>query len=401
VRKSKKQNCIFHLAMKHITRTVWILSLVSLSTDTASEMLYPIMPLYLKSIGFSIVLIGILEGFAEAFAGLSKGYFGKISDKAGKRVPFVQIGYLLSTISKPLMAISIIPLWVFFARTLDRLGKGIRTGARDALLSDQAKPETKGRVFGFHRSMDTLGAVLGPLFALLYLYYFPSDYRTLFFIAVIPGFIAVFSSLLLKEKGKSKQRTKSKTTFFSFVSYWKKSPAAYRKLAVGLLFFALVNSSDIFLLLKAKEMGLSDTMVIAIYIFYNLIYALFALPIGILADKIGLKTVLLTGLFFFSFTYFGMAFGESLWIVIALFFTYGIYAASSEGISKAMITNISNKEDTATAVGTFSAFQSIATLFASTLAGFIWYEFGSFVAFILPALGALAVFFYFLVLKKI
>jgi sugar phosphate permease len=183
--------------MKYITRTVWTLSLVSLFTDTASEMLYPIMPIYLKTIGFSIVLIGVLEGFAEATAGLSKGYFGKLSDNSGKRIPFVQIGYSLSAISKPMMAFFVFPLWVFFSRTIDRLGKGIRTGARDAILSDEATPATKGKVFGFHRSMDTFGAVLGPSLALLYLYYFPQDYKTLFFIAFIPGVLAVLASFLL------------------------------------------------------------------------------------------------------------------------------------------------------------------------------------------------------------
>src|SRR6188472_867359 len=152
-------------------------------TDTASEMLYPIMPIYLKTIGFSILLIGILEGVAEATAGFSKGYFGKLSDNSGKRVPFVQLGYALSAVSKPMMAVFIYPLWIFFARTIDRIGKGIRTGARDAMLSDEATAETKGHVFGFHRSMDTLGAVVGPSLALLYLYFNPENYKTLFYIA--------------------------------------------------------------------------------------------------------------------------------------------------------------------------------------------------------------------------
>ena len=186
--------------MKYITKTVWILSLVSLFTDAASEMLYPIMPIYLQSIGFSIVLIGILEGVAEATAGLSKGYFGRLSDVNGKRVPFVQLGYALSAISKPMMAIFVFPLWIFFARTIDRFGKGIRTGARDALLSDEATVETKGRIFGFHRGMDTLGAVIGPSLALVYLYFYPESYKTLFFIAFIPGLLAVISSFYLKEK---------------------------------------------------------------------------------------------------------------------------------------------------------------------------------------------------------
>ena len=186
--------------MKHISKTVWILSLISLFTDAASEMLYPILPIYLKGIGFTIVLIGVLEGFAEATAGLSKGYFGKRSDVIGKRVPFVQLGYAFSAISKPMMAMFIFPFWIFFARTIDRLGKGIRTGARDALLSDEATAQTKAKVFGFHRSMDTFGAVLGPALALLYLYYYPEDYKTLFFIAFIPGLLAIIASFYLKEK---------------------------------------------------------------------------------------------------------------------------------------------------------------------------------------------------------
>ena len=135
----------------------------------ASEMLYPVMPVFLRSIGFSFLLIGILEGCAEATAGLSKGYFGKRSDILGKRLPFVQLGYGLSAISKPMMALFIYPLWIFLARTLDRLGKGLRTGARDAMLSDECEKENKGKVFGFHRSMDTLGAVIGPAIALIFL----------------------------------------------------------------------------------------------------------------------------------------------------------------------------------------------------------------------------------------
>ena len=166
---------------KFLTRNIWILSLVSLFTDIASEMLYPIMPLYLKSIGFSIIFIGILEGLAEATAGLSKGYFGNWSDNIGKRLPFIQLGYGLSALAKPLMAIFQYPLWVFSIRTLDRLGKGVRTGARDALLSDETTPEFKGRVFGFHRSLDTLGAVLGPSLAFLYLIFIPSNISHCFF----------------------------------------------------------------------------------------------------------------------------------------------------------------------------------------------------------------------------
>lgn len=381
--------------MKYITRTVWILSIVSLFTDTASEMLYPIMPIYLKTIGFSIVLIGILEGFAEAFAGLSKGYFGKLSDNSGKRVPFVQLGYALSTISKPMMAVFIFPLWIFFSRAIDRLGKGIRTGARDAILSDEATPETKGRIFGFHRSMDTFGAVLGPALALTYLYFYPQDYKTLFYIAFIPGVIAVFASFLLKDKGKTHLKEMKTTSFFSFLNYWKTCPTQYRKIVIGLLAFTLFNSSDVFLLLKAKEAGLNDTQVIGVYIFYNLVYALSAFPIGIYADKIGLKKMFIFGLLLFAVVYFGMAFSTNFYTIGSLFFIYGIYASATEGISKAWISNITDKKDTATAIGTYSAFQSISTMFASAIAGLIWYQFGANSTFIITAMATVFVTIYF------
>lgn len=386
--------------MKYITKTVWILSLVSMFTDTASEMLYPIMPIYLKSIGFSIVLIGILEGFAEATAGLSKGYFGKLSDASSKRVPFVQIGYAFSTISKPMMGIFIFPLWIFFARTIDRFGKGIRTGARDAILSDEATPSNKGKVFGFHRSMDTLGAVIGPLLALIYLYYFPKDYKTLFFIAFIPGVIAVLASFLLKDKTPNDIKTKVATPFFSFLNYWKTSPIAYKKLVIGLLAFTLFNSSDVFLLLKAKQSGLDDAMVIGVYIFYNIIYALFAFPIGILADKVGLKTIFIMGLVLFSLVYFGMAENTNLYLFFGLFFLYGIYASATEGISKAWISNITNKKETATAIGTFSGLQSICNMLASSMAGLIWFQFGPKSAFLTTAIATLFVALYLLAIPK-
>jgi len=382
--------------LKNITRTVWILSLVSLFTDTASEMLYPILPIYLKTIGFSIVLIGILEGLAEATAGLSKGYFGKLSDTAGRRVSFVQVGYTISAISKPMMAIFVFPLWIFLARTLDRFGKGIRTGARDAILSGEATPATRGEVFGFHRSMDTLGAALGPALALVYLYFYPEDYKTLFFIAFIPGMLAVLVALLLKEKPVTNPQHKAATPFFSFLKYWQTGPAAYRQLVTGLLLFTLFNSSDVFLLLQAKQSGFDDTMVIGVYIFYNLVYALLAYPIGILADKMGLKATFIAGLALFAMVYFGMSFNTNLYLFFGLFFLYGVYAAATEGISKAWISNITAPQDTATAIGTYSGLQSICALAASSLTGLLWYQFGSFTALFAIGLITLLVIGYFL-----
>lgn len=381
--------------MKTITRTVWILSFISLFTDTASEMLYPVMPVFLQSIGFSVVLIGILEGIAEATAGLCKGYFGKLSDNSGKRAPFIQLGYSLSAISKPMMALFVFPVWIFFARTLDRFGKGLRTGARDAMLSDEATPKTKGKVFGFHRSMDTLGAVLGPVAALLFLYFRPNDYKTLFIIAFLPGLAAISTTFLLKDKKQNRPVIKVQTPFFSFLKYWKESPVMYRKVVVGLLVFALFNSSDMLLLLKVKQSGMADTHVIGLYIFYNLIYALAAFPIGIIADKFSLKSVFISGLALFAAVYLGMALMANIYIYLLLFFLYGLYAAATEGVAKAWISNITDPKDTATAIGTFAGFQSIATMIASSLAGLLWFWFGVEAAFISTSVVTVLVMIYF------
>ena len=336
--------------MRIITRTVLILSMVSLLADIASEMLYPVIPIYLKEIGFTVLWIGILEGVVNFTAGISKGYFGKLSDEKGVRLPFVKLGYLLSAISKPLMATFTYPLWIFFVRTVDRLGKGVRTAARDAILSQEATKETKASVFGFHRSMDTVGAAIGPILALVFLFFYPGDYKTLFYIAFIPGILSILFIFLLKEK-KQPVSTLGKGNFFSYFKYWKVATPAFKKITLGLLLFALFNSSDIFLLLVAKETiggdtltlwGTTfnaDTITIAAYIFYNLIYAAASYPMGILADRIGFKKIILLGFSLFAFVYAGFAFHPPVYMLFILFAVYGIYAAATEGVIKAWITN--------------------------------------------------------------
>ncbi len=381
--------------MKIISRTVWILSLVSLFTDVASEMLYPVMPIYLKEIGFSILLIGILEGVAEATAGLSKSYFGKLSDVSGKRLPFVRLGYLLSALSKPMMAVFTFPWWIFFSRTLDRLGKGLRTAARDAMLSDEATPETKGRVFGLHRAMDTVGAVIGPAAALGFLYFYPESYKTLFYIAFVPGMVAITFTFFINERKKNQKKIElTSASPFSFAHYWRESPLPYKKLVLGLLAFACINSSDVFLLLKVKEAGLNDTSVIGVYIFYNLVYAVAAYPMGLLSDRIGFKKTFILGLTVFALVYMGMAVADQLYHFILLFFLYGIYAAATESVAKACISNISNKKDTATAIGTYTGFQSVCTLMASALAGWIWVTFGAAATFLFSGITTVLIIVY-------
>lgn len=392
--------------MRVINRTVLILSLVSLFADVASEMLYPVIPVYLKEIGFSILLIGILEGVVNFTAGISKGYFGKLSDEKGLRLPFVKLGYLFSAVSKPLMAVFVYPAWIFFVRSIDRLGKGIRTASRDALLSQQATKETKARVFGFHRSMDTVGAAIGPVIALLFLYFSHGSYITLFYIAFIPGIISVLLIFLLKEK-KQPVSTLGKGNFFSYFSYWKIASPEFKKMVPALLLFALFNSSDVFLLLITKEsigssnvtiMGATfnaDTITIAAYIFYNLIYALSSYPIGVMADRTGFRKMIASGLILFALVYTGFAFNPSVSVIFLLFAIYGVYAAATEGVVKAWITNLSHEQNTATAIGFYTSAESVCSLFASIIAGAIWTGFGSTYTFLITGIVAFVVAIYF------
>ncbi len=385
--------------------------MVSLLADIASEMLYPVIPVYLKEIGFSILLIGTLEGVVGFVAGISKGYFGKLSDERGERLPFVKLGYLLSNLSKPLLALFTSVAWVFGIRTIDRLGKGVRTAARDAMLSQEASQDTKGRVFGFHRSMDTAGAAIGPVLALVYLYFNPGDYKTLFYLAFIPGILAVLLIYLVKEKKQPVTNSK-KGSFLSYFKYWRTASPLFKKIVPGLLLFALFNSSDIFLLLVTKEkigagtidiMGASfnaDSITIAAYVVYNLVFALASYPMGILADRMGFKKTILFGFVLFAVVYAGFAFNPSISIIFILFSVYGIFAAATEGVIKAWISNMAQKEHTATAIGFYTSCESICAFFASIIAGGLWEYFGSQTTFLSTAFVSIVVCFYFLLKLK-
>lgn len=389
------------MVKKVFTRQIILLSLISFFTDVASEMLYPIIPIYLKSVGFSVLFIGILEGIAESIASLSKGYFGNLSDKIGKRLPFVRWGYTLSSIAKPMMGLFPYPITIFFARTLDRFGKGIRTSARDALLSDESTPENKGKVFGFHRAADTAGAVVGPIITLLILNTISIGYRNLFILSAIPGVVVILLCFVLREKKRELQKSPEKSNFFVFITYLKKSPANYRLVVIPLLIFALINSSDFFLLLKVKEYGYSDSKVILFYILFNFSYALFSFPSGRIADKIGLKKVITFGLLIFSLVYVLINVSGSFAWLIFVFLLYGLFSSSTEGMIKALITNIVPSSETATALGTYNSLSSIGVLLSSSIAGLLWNFFGSTVALGFSGLVSFIIFFYFAFLLKL
>jgi MFS family permease len=363
-------------------------------------MLIPILPVYLSAIGFTAVYIGLLEGCAEAVSGLSKAYFGRLSDRLLNRLSFVRTGYAMSAISKSMLALFTFPLWIFTARTMDRFGKGVRTGARDALLADESTPENRGKVFGFNKALDTTGASIGPVIALVYLFYHPGDYKMLFLIAFAPAVIAVCLTFIVKERTARLIKEKPAGKSFRPFSYWKLSSTDYKKITIGFLLFALFNSSDAFIFLIGKQLHLTDTTVLSAYIFYNIIFAAFAFPLGHLADKIGMKTTYIIGIVLFCTAYFIFPVSHSPVIFFVAFFIYGIYAASTDGISKAWISHHCQPSDKASALGFYSAMQSIIILVSNILAGFLWASFSPAMLFYFSSGGSVLVLIYFLFLKR-
>ena len=376
-----------------IPRPVFILGIVSLFTDLASEMLYPVAPLYLTGVlGASMVILGVLEGVAEGFGGFLKGYFGTVSDRTGSRAPFVRFGYSLSALSKPLPGVWASVAGVVTGRVADRLGKGIRSAPRDALLSGYAPKGGQGRVFGFHRAMDTAGAVVGPVVALIFLAYYPGQFRTLFLLAFIPSLIAAASTFFVAD-AKFEPVADKRYSPFSVFAYWSNAPLEYRRLVIGLTLFSVVNSSDVFLILKARAAGFSDAAAIGGYVLYNTVFALGAYPLGVLSDRLGKKFVLTGGLAIFAIVYLGFALLTKGWQAWPLFAVYGLYAAATEGVAKAWIAELVPNEKRGTAIGLQTMLASFGTLVASSTAGFLWQYFDRRAPFLLATVGALGAFF--------
>jgi MFS family permease len=382
-----------------MSRTIWLLSLISMFADMSSEMLYPIIPLYLSSIGVSVAALGFIEGLAEITAGITKGYFGSLSDHIGKRVPFIKAGYFLSALSKPLMVVLNVVGWIFFVRTIDRLGKGLRTAARDALLSNEANKENKASVFAFHRSWDTLGAIIGPAIVLAILYFKLTSIKNIFLWAALPGLLSLALIYLLKEKKIAPSLNDKAPSFFSFFKYWKKSSSTYKKIVAALCLFFLFNSSDVFLLLKSKAIINSEEAIFIIlkaYILYNIVYTITSYPLGRLADQFGIKNILVVGLIIFSIVYFGFTKATTELHIYILFGIYGLYAAATEGIAKAWISNVSDEKEQATALGLFASCQSLSIMLASFMAGLVWTGWGADAVFYSSATVALVVAGYFM-----
>ncbi len=370
-----------------LTRNVTFLGVVSGLTDISSEMLYPIVPVFLTSVlGAPMHIVGLIEGIAEGTASLVKIVGGRLSDKAGVRKPFVVAGYSLSAVSKPVLALAASWHFVLFSRFIDRVGKGLRTSARDALIAGSIEKRHWGKAFGFHRAMDTLGAALGPLTALAMIELMgraTPNYRAIFMAAFIPGVLAVAVLVyFVKEAAQARSVGAAAQPAEPMSSDFKTFVLLY-----GI--FALGNSSDIFLIMKAKDMGFTLTHVILAYTGYNLVYALLASPAGWLSDRLGKVKTMTFGFAVFAAVYVGFAFAHKTWMIWPLFALYGFYGAFNEGISKAVIAHLSTADNRATAMGYFQGAMGFVTFAASTLAGFLWDKVSPAAPFAVGAAGAL------------
>lgn len=374
-----------------LTPNVIRLGWVSFFADISSEMLYPLIPIFLTAVlGAPVAVVGFIEGAAEATASLLRTVSGRLSDLSGRRKPYVFSGYLISAAAKPLIAMaSIIFGWplVLIARVADRFGKGLRSSPRDALLADSVSQAYRGRAFGWHRAMDTAGAILGPLAALALVMQFHGTVpREIFYIAFVPGVIGAFLVLLAREKRKPPQvKDVPKIAFHAL-------PPAFRGYLIAWGVFALANSSDVFLILRAKSIlgnaASALPITILLYVAYNIIYAAASPYLGHLSDILGRKRVLIGGLFIFALVYLGFAFATSLWQLTALFAVYGLYIAATDGVGKALAVDLVPDNIRASALGLLGTVNGVAVLAASSVAGILWTTIGPWAAFGYGALGA-------------
>lgn len=372
---------------KVLNPTVVKLGLVSLFADISGEMLYPITPIFLTTVlGASMTSIGLIEGVSELIASILKLYSGFWSDRLSKRKPFIVIGYFISAVAKPLVGSATSWPQVLVARGFDRTGKGLRGAPRDALLAEAVVEKKRGHAYGWHRAMDTLGAAIGPLLAVVYLNAAGEDLRTIYYLALIPGLIAV--GIVLSVKEKRIQTVSAVKIRFSF-SAWRQFSKNFKVYLASWGIFSLVNSSDVFLLLRARQSGLSLNSVIFMYCFYNLIYAGMSPYFGKLSDRIPRRNVLLFGLLVFCIVYSGFSFAEAEWHYWVLFAIYGFYMAATDGAGKALAVDLVSSELKASGLGALAFVSGAAGVFASVVGGLLWDNFGAHWTFVYGVFGAL------------
>lgn len=351
-----------------ITRNVFLLGIVSLFTDLSSQMVFPLIPLYLTNVlGAGAFAVGIVEGAAETTASLLKVVSGYWSDKIRRRKPFILFGYSLSAFTKPLFAFA--NLWglVLLVRVVERIGKGLRTAPRDAIVAESCDECVRGKAFGFHRAADGIGSVMGGVIAFALLD--TLGYEDIFLLAFIPGIIAIIAILLIKEKT---HPTTQESKDFSLRVSLRALPMNLRLFIIVSAVFAFGHFGYAFLLLKAMDIDLADQSAILLYVFFYVIYAVSAIPLGVLSDKIGRKPVLMAGYLLFAFTSFGLIFTSNVYSLLIFFGTYGLFFAMIDGTQRAFVVDLAPEHLKATALGTFHTAVGFVALPGGLIAGLLW-----------------------------
>ena len=367
-----------------LSRNTVLLAFSSLFADISTEMLYPVLPVFLtQTLGASGSLVGLIEGVAGATQSVVQGFSGSLSDKLQRRKPIALVGYGLAAIAKPLIGISTGWQGVLGGRFLDRLGTGIRSAPRDALIASSVDEENRGRAFGLEGAGDNAGAFLGPVLAVILLSGLHVAVRLIFYIAVIPGLLAWSMIALVSEKGSIKAVAKAKIGPARF-------PSAYWKYLAATAIFGIGNSSNVFLILQTKSLGASLTTTILIYAAFNLVAALISYPAGALSDRFGRRNLVLAAFAVFLGAYLGFALTSNIVIIGALFILYGLFQGIFRSAGKALASDLVTAETRASGVGWYSTTVGLSGLVASLVAGLLWDRVGHGAVFLYGAILAVA-----------
>ena len=363
---------------------VWLLGTVSLLNDVASEAIYPLLPFFVTAVlGATALSLGLIEGAAEAVNSLVKLASGTLSDRLPRRKPLVAGGYTLSALARPFISAAGSWVAVFVLRFVDRVGKGIRTAPRDALLAELADSTNRGRVFGFHRAMDHAGAIIGPLLATIFLLAFPQRYRTLFALTAIPGLATVVLLLWFKEDPRSTPgaRRHENPPHLSSAMPRERLPSELKRYLFVLSVFTLGNSADAFLLLRLTDAAGGPLYIPALWSLLHVVKVCASLVGGPASDRLGRRPLIVAGWMVYAGVYAGFALANSLIALIVCFLTYGIYYGAVEGAERALVADLAPAGQKGTAFGVYNAVAGIGALMSSVLFGFLWSHFGSAVAF--------------------
>ena len=374
-----------------LSGNVLLLGIVSFFNDAASEMIYPLLPVFLATVlGAGPAVLGVIEGIAESTASFLKLASGFISDRVHRRKNWVVGGYILSNAARPLIGLTTIWAGVLALRFVDRIGKGVRTSPRDALIAESTPLEHRGKAFGFHRAADHAGAVVGPLLAALMIAFFQFDLKTVFILSVIPGLLAVAVLSAGVKETPMEARPAARHEPLKIRRAWREMPITLRRFVLLLFLFTLGNSTDAFLLLKAQQLGVSVALIPVLWTALHIVKMGSSLPGGIASDRWGRKGVIVTGWVIYALTYAGFAIADAAWQAWALFMIYGFYFGLTEGAEKALIADLAPEHLRGSAFGLYHLMIGIGALPASLLFGWVWQSFGDAAAFGMGASFALA-----------